>query len=257
MKYSVTHKAVIGGDNRIEFPATLLKVEDVAHPNATISVQATFAPSCLSVMIECETTDSQDVVTQWARAKVDRILNRISFEYGLPIAEAGPPTVRCTPADGSSTCTVGGTIDCCPATCREIAVEDVRKALDPAGAPDDAKCYWLRHALSNENLVARYMLLFRLLLDEKGPTQGAVDNFIRAQFTRYKGCAVEERPSTRPGARPGQTETAFTKLRNEVGHVSPSQAQASTQPDIQNTVAEIRKFCPDLVWLVKQAMCGR
>jgi hypothetical protein len=96
-----------------------------------------------------------------------------------------------------------------------------------------------RFACSRHDPVAQFMFLYNILLQNCGDRQGRVDSFIRDALP-----GVEETVSPH---RKGKTETVFTRLRNEVGHVRDKAPSAQT-------VAEIEQHLPAIRDLVQAAI---
>jgi hypothetical protein len=72
-------------------------------------------------------------------------------------------------------------------------------------------------AMQVDDPVARYMLLYSLLLQTKEDRQKEVDRFICIKDKDVKTSKSPQRP--KPVKSPPQDETIYTTLRNEIGHV--------------------------------------
>ncbi len=93
----------------------------------------------------------------------------------------------------------------------------------------------LRSALNAEDMVDCYLSLYRILLDLRRALNGresqeAVDEFIHREFGE---------PMVAPPSRPNSPETAYTRLRNEIGHVRPGVVLAQTRTEIRNRVGSL------------------
>jgi hypothetical protein len=91
-----------------------------------------------------------------------------------------------------------------------------------------------RFAGNQKDHVARFMFLYNILLQLKDDKQQQVDNFIRSELP-----SVPESP--RPD-RPNKMETAYTRLRNQVGHVRSGTTSEQTRKEIEDNVTAFQEL---------------
>lgn len=99
-----------------------------------------------------------------------------------------------------------------------------------------------RSARLSESPVEEFIHLYNLLLMFLGDSQKAVDHFIE-----HEEPATPLEPSGNPKAKAGETETVYTRLRNELGH-------PRKDTNLNATKAEMARRAGNLAALTKKAI---
>lgn len=126
--------------------------------------------------------------------------------------------------------------------------ENTRNRLEQAirdAGEDHPHFQAFRLALRDENVVQRYLGLYRILNGLCG-SQKDVDEFIREQVEDVE---ESESPQT------AQPETVFTRLRNEIGHYR--EHEYDEDIDLRETVSEMEDRLEELKTLVRTAIRTR
>jgi len=177
------------------------------------------------------------------------VASRLCFEFGSPIRE-----LRCIgmtlPVDEScqsfrvlSDLSIRFSVRLeATITPSEARISKFAEQLtQPEGHKDVAlRLYWL--AATQENSIAKFMLLYHVLLFLAGDKQEQVDSLIRRVYPE-----VEESISPKHG---NKKETVFTRLRNELAH-------RRKDVDLQKTIDEITRKGGQLTEITKSAILER
>jgi hypothetical protein len=227
-----------------------LEVMASAGP-AVVKVQLASDGKHLQIAIHFRAVGSQDEARTLANRIIEPILDRLTFAESRAIAFLREVSGAFSEIGGGGSVHNVSVSDTLGITDRFTAIRTMHansvaqlKATLERAAPAGEKHYAaFRQALNTEELVDRYLSLYRILADlRRDPggqeSQRDVDEFIHAEFA--------EPLVPRPG-RPRVLETVFTRLRNEVNHVRPD-----VIPD--RTRQEIRNHLPRLISIVKRAI---
>ncbi|WP_018393295.1 hypothetical protein [Bacillus sp. 37MA] len=155
------------------------------------------------------------------------ILDYLAFEYGLSIERVQRLDEFC------KSFIFAGTCDFTKDQIRKMEAELKQQQYDPY-----RRLY--RIALQNEDPVARFVLLYNILLEKLGAgqegkeEQKAVDEFIRVHCKEtYK---VEEDMLSYEEKR---VETIYTWLKNQIGHTKTNREMEEVKSKIQEKLSEL------------------
>ena len=132
----------------------------------------------------------------------------------------------------------------CLVTTPAYEVVSLQRSLEKPKTTNRVYSRLYRNVLQIPNPVARFVFLYSILGDLKGPGQTAVDSYILAMEPSVKMIS-----STRLNKKgqPYRDETEYTYLRNKVGHVD----DTSIVPDVTAKIASLE---PALSRLVRDAI---
>jgi hypothetical protein len=246
LKGTIIHTARVQGDRFIDFAPFELTPPDpgVSRVEVTSSEQ-----NVLSVRVQFAAVASPDTARVLARTIARRAFDLLAFRYSLHVEDDGPPAEMLVDRDFDGVSFTAARLVCTgyPATFRlgigSPTVEEIRSELEGPLLPGEKYYPQFRTALQTADPLDRFMALYRLLLhllpNDKGKEdQASVDAFIIREFG--------ETTTPRPG-KPNISETLYSRLRNEVGHVRPD-------VDLTATRAEIQKHVWQLAEIVKRAI---
>ncbi len=165
------------------------------------------------------------------------IINRLAFYRNVPVGE--PYQIGGTlPNDPSGSLhTVRRDItllwdEAIPVlTLGDDTREELARALEQPYTQHDVYSLY-RFAISQSDVVARFMFLYNLLLQLNSDSQRQVDDFIIAESP-----GVQQSPSPHS---PSGSETIFTRLRNEVGHRRAGTIPEQTRKEIAENVVPLQ-----------------
>ena len=119
-----------------------------------------------------------------------------------------------------------------------LGPKELSEALEPGSHHGEAHFEALRSARSSLSRVEEFVYLYGILMRLFGDDFEAVDAFIRKAEP-----GVEQTPSKRPRAKPGEMETVYTRLRHELAHTR-NVPTDETRDGIETKVADLR----EVVW---------
>lgn len=171
---------------------------------------------------------------------VDSILNKIAY-YCLGTSVGNPVF------DDSNLPKATGFIDmnCSGDVRRPKDIENLRNSLDDLGSNTDQLYKIYRAATNAGDIVSRFMFLYQILLDLKGPAQWMVDNFIKQELkadAKYK--IWQPNRVDKHGNK--IYETKLTYLRNCVGHhvdvagVTPDKTRTDMQGEMYSLTKVVK-----------------
>jgi hypothetical protein len=196
--------------------------------------------------VEVAAVPSPDVGCAIARTVVDRALNRLSYFNKVVIGAAriiSKDFQADAPGMVAFTAAIEGTARALP---RSVAldVKELSAALEPASHHGEAHFEAFRSARSSLGPVEEFVDLYGILMRLFGDNFAAVDAFIRTVER-----SVAQTPSKRPGAKPGEMETIYTRLRHELAHTR-NVPTGQTKTEIAAKVGDLR----EVVWqAIKQS----
>jgi hypothetical protein len=101
--------------------------------------------------------------------------------------------------------------------------EKLKKTLNSSEKYDTNEHIMFRMAMQSTDVVNRYMFLYQILLDRRGPEQWKVDKYINFLYEK-KEILIEDpeykvwQPDRKDRNGNKIRETKFTYIRNQVGH---------------------------------------
>lgn len=246
LKGTIIHTARMRGDRFIDFEPFELAPK---YPGIGRIEVASREENVISVHTEFTSVASRETARVLAQGISQRVLDFLAFHYSLHIEKYGPPaeTLVDQAFNGAYLTAAGFVLSGGEASFRlglgPPTIAAIRAQLEGPDLPRESYYSQFRTALQTQDPVDRFMALYRLLLhlipDIKGKeSQAAVDEFIIREF----GAPTTPRPG-----KPEIRETAYSRLRNEIGHVRPN-------VDLTSTRAEIEQHVKTLVDVVKRAI---
>lgn len=163
----------------------------------------------LLIVVYLKNVVDEKTILNKIKQDLNKIIDKISYNFNLCMGEpcflesninqkkAGARYVSCT-------------MDI-PLNPKIEEIEKLKKDLNKNINKDHLLSLY-RGIMQCTDNVAKYMLLYSILAELKGPYQNNVDNFIRLQDP-----TVEEKNSTKD---PSKKETIYTYYRNQIGHTN-------------------------------------
>jgi hypothetical protein len=222
-------------------PVAGLRLEqtEVANPHPSVEkiVIETQGDKQMTAVFHLTNVFTETEANAVTRDILASIINRLAFELDLSIGE---PHLRgfSLPKDASSSsyAVSSGLLVMWDVAAPVIAPGDKRRQElarlleQPSPHSDLYSAY--RFAGNQSDAVARFMFLYNILLQLHNDSQRQVDDFIRKEAP-----AVSQSPSPR---NPHMTETVYTRLRNEVGHIRAGVTPEQTRTEIEDNVATLQ-----------------
>lgn len=190
----------------------------------TVVVKST-GPETLSVEVECSISHDREKTTREAKLAVEYVICELAFRYPCVIerpVECGS-TLRCIAADGTVTTPVSASLTsayrCEGAPEKVPDAAGVGNAIAAAHLSSQERHVDLelfRSAMATAGVAGRFILLYTTLQQATGTSnsQDRLDTWICKK--------TDGRPSKKPAGydhRLRETETVFTRVRSEMGHV--------------------------------------
>jgi hypothetical protein len=123
---------------------------------------------------------------------------------------------------------------------------DMKESLEQINS-DDLTYYDLFYsALSLTDPIAKFMVLYLIVLSTFTDDQGKVDEFILSKQSGESGVPIF--PPYRP-RRSGIPETIYTKLRNQVGHIRPGTTIQSTREEMEKNLGGLIRITRKIISL--------
>ncbi len=179
-----------------------------------------------------------------ANQVITAALDRIAFKYGVAIENAQKAgehfsLLNAPPGDlgivGIAACGTVGTLR----AVHSIPAAELKRGLEQASPPGERNYGLLRSARQSTSSVEEFLHLYNIVRMICGDSEEKVDAFIITHEP-----AVPQTPRPR---KPGKTETVYTRLRNEYGHVRKGVDLARTKTEMSNRLR-------GLISLTKQAI---
>jgi hypothetical protein len=186
-------------------------------------------------------TDSIEQTRELTRKIVDKFVDGFYFFYSAKVSSLSlaSQTMEVTDEDGNTTTTAY--IHGMTRFQGYVTGHSLINKLDPRFVAlvnsDDQKYFLYKQfgfAMQVDDPVARYMLLYSLLLQTKEDRQKEVDQFICIKEKDVKTSKPPQRP--KPVKSPPQDEIIYTTLRNEIGHVRKGSTFKETCQQIESKV---------------------
>jgi hypothetical protein len=186
-------------------------------------------------------TDSIEQARELSQETSDKVINGLRFFYNAKVGKlsSGQKTLEVLNDDGSKTPHIYAefTESCGVSVTLTRHLDQLDPRLIALVNSDDQKNFLYNQfgfAMQIDDPVARYMLLYSILLQTKGDWQKEVDRFILNKEPKVETFQPPEK--SRPPKSPPQDETIYTKLRNEIGHVREGATFKETCQEIESKV---------------------
>jgi hypothetical protein len=175
-------------------------------------------------------------------------LDRLSFLYNIAIENGeitdsqftslNPPPGHHLRAGHATMTATGGVVN----AVRGFSADRIKADLEQESPISEQYFGLFRSARLSESPVEEFIHLYNLLLMLIGDLQKPVDDFIMREVP-----TTQLGPSGNPKAKAGETETIYTRLRNELGHHRKG-------VNLNTTKADMAKCVGDLATLTKKAI---
>lgn len=214
------------------------------HKCVTKYAVETVRDNRLQVKYYFRDVDSRERVESVVAETIHEILDKIAFQFQVTIGE---PYIRgysitANHVDGLKEI-VGVNLHVrCEAKCTlkpgPESIGRLRELLESDTPLVDGAISFFRFSLRQTNPVARFMLLYNILLSLNGDNQAKLDNFLISMKPQ-----VEVKPSPHKKWKSSNLyETVYTRLRNEIGHARKGAVPRETAKEIESHISDFQSI---------------
>lgn len=227
--------------NRLQFSAVRLRpaVDNVA------ALELRAAEDAITASVELPSVSTPDEGVDAARVAVELALDRLAYSQQISIGPAvliDRAFTALNPPAGTVIAASTGMLSATGHAPMAIVVvgmneTSLRSLLEPASLPGENYFGLLRSARLSVSAVEEFMHLYGIVLAIFSDDQRRVDAFIVSVDS-----AVPRTPSLRPNAKPGEMETVYTRLRNELAHKRSGVSIDTTKKEMAQHVVDLRSL---------------